>query len=159
MPSLMMITRPQVASTSLRMWVERMTVRSLPRLRMRSRISTIWFGIEAGGRLVEDQDLRLVDQGLGEADALAEALRELRRCPCRRTLSRPQASTILRTWSLRARGGDAADPGDEQQVVVDHHVEVERRGLGQVAEVAAHLERVGVDVEAGDGGACRRRPA
>ena len=33
--------------------------------------------VEAGGRLVHDQHVRLVQQHLGHADALAEALREL----------------------------------------------------------------------------------
>src|SRR6202035_592106 len=36
-------------------------------------------GIEAGRRLVEEQDLRLVGDGAGEADAAAHAARELRR--------------------------------------------------------------------------------
>jgi hypothetical protein len=37
----MMMTRPQVAETSGRMWVERMTVFSRPMVRMRLRISMI----------------------------------------------------------------------------------------------------------------------
>ena len=34
-------------------------------------------GVEAGGRLVEDQHVGVVQDGLGEADALAVALGEL----------------------------------------------------------------------------------
>ena len=48
--------------------------------------------VEAGGRLVEDEDVRVVNQRLGEADALAVALRQLRRSggwPCRRSACAP----------------------------------------------------------------------
>ncbi len=40
-------------------------------------------GVEAGGRLVHDQHVRLVQQDLGHADALPKALRELCRSACR----------------------------------------------------------------------------
>ena len=48
-------------------------------------------GVEAVGRLVEDQQFRVVDQGVGQADPLAVALREGLDHP-RRTESRPQVS-------------------------------------------------------------------
>ena len=45
-------------------------------------------GVEAGGRLVEDEDVGIVDQRLRQADALLVALREPRAQfdrPCRRS--------------------------------------------------------------------------
>ena len=45
--------------------------------RIRRRISTICVGSRPDGRLVQDQQLGLVQDGLGQADALAEALAEL----------------------------------------------------------------------------------
>ena len=50
---------------------------SLPSSRMSARTSRIWFGIEAGGGLVEDEERRLGDERVGEPDALAVALREV----------------------------------------------------------------------------------
>ena len=76
-PLLMMTTRWQVCATSGRMCVLRTIVWSPARLRISCRVSMICFGVEAGGRLVEDQDFRIVDQRLAEADALPVALREL----------------------------------------------------------------------------------
>ena len=52
--------------------------------------------VEAGGRLVEDQHVGVVNQRLGEADALPVALRELARSggpPCRRRASAPSPSS------------------------------------------------------------------
>ena len=49
-------------------------------------------GVEAGGRLVEDEDVGVVDQRLREADALLVALREPARRggpPYRRCASAP----------------------------------------------------------------------
>ena len=62
-------------------------------------------GVEAGGRLVEDQHFRVVDERLREADALPVALRELaavRGRPCRR---RGCASSPRRRASRRSFGG------------------------------------------------------
>ena len=46
-------------------------------LRSRSRISMICLGSRPAGGLVEDQHVGVVDDGLGEADALAVAFGEL----------------------------------------------------------------------------------
>ncbi len=45
----------------------------LPRSLIRSRTARIWFGIEADGRLVEDEQIGIVHHGIGQADALAVA--------------------------------------------------------------------------------------
>ena len=72
-----MQTRSQSISTSLRMWLEKKTVR--PRCfssTMRSRTSLRPDRIEAAHRLVEDEQLRIVHERRREPDALEHALRE-----------------------------------------------------------------------------------
>ena len=76
-PLLMMTTRWQVCETSGRMCVLRMMVWSPASSLISWRVSMICFGIEAGGRLVEDQHVGVVDERLRQADALPVALRQL----------------------------------------------------------------------------------
>ena len=76
-PSLMKITRLHIASTSCRMCVESRIVLVSPSSRIVLADFANLVRIEAGGRLVEDQHVGLVQQHLGHADALAEALRQL----------------------------------------------------------------------------------
>ena len=70
----MMTTRWHVWATSGRMWVLNTIVWSPPRLLIKSRVSMICFGIESGGRFVEDQDFGVVNERLGQADTLPIAL-------------------------------------------------------------------------------------
>jgi len=74
---LMMMTRSQVCSTSGRMWVLRMMVWSPARLLMRSRVSLICLGSRPAVGSSRIEHVGIVDDGLGEADALAVALGEL----------------------------------------------------------------------------------
>ena len=77
LPWLMMMTRSQDCSTSLRMWVLRMMVWSPERCFSSSRISMICLGSRPRGGLIEDEHIGVVDDGLRQADALAVALGEL----------------------------------------------------------------------------------
>ena len=88
--------------------------------------------VEAGGRLVEDQHVRVVEDRLGQADALAVALRELAAVAAGHV---GDARLLHRRVDLRALrlGGDALDARDEHQVFAHGHLGVERRRLGQVA--------------------------
>ncbi len=77
LPLLMMITCSQVCSTSGRMCVLRMMVWSPASvLDELARLDDL-LGIEARGGLVEDQHIGVVDDRLGQADALPVALGEL----------------------------------------------------------------------------------
>jgi hypothetical protein len=116
-----------------------------------SRTSTIWFGVEAARRLVEDQHVGLVHHRLGEADALAIALRQLEDVLAGHEREAAQPDDPVDLGPDRA-ARHAPDLGGEAQVVVDPHLGVERRRLGQVADLAAHLERVLDDVEPVDRG-------
>src|SRR5258708_5000310 len=55
---------------------------------------------------------------------------------------------VERRLDLRARY--VAKFGDEPEIRLDAHVEIERRVLGQVANLAARLERFGKDIETVD---------
>ena len=77
-PPATMPTRLQMASASPRMCELKNTVAPRSRRRrMMSRTSPAADRIEARHRLVEEHDLRIVDQRLGQADALDHALRVL----------------------------------------------------------------------------------
>ena len=75
-PLLMMMARVQTASTSSRMWVETMIAFSLAISRDQLAHLVLLVGIEAVGRLVHDQHLRIVQDRLREADAALEAFGE-----------------------------------------------------------------------------------
>ena len=74
-------TRSQIATSESRSWVTMTTVR--PRLCCRPADQPVEVGgadrVEAGGRLVEEQDLRVEGQGAGEPGALAHAAGQLGR--------------------------------------------------------------------------------
>ena len=105
--------------------------------------------IEPGGRLVEDQDLGVVDERLRQPDALPVALRQLRAVPIGH-VGDVRALHHARHPRLALAGRDALDAGDEVEVLADRHVGVERRRFRQVAGAALGLDRVREDVEAGD---------
>src|SRR6266404_262650 len=113
--------------------------------------------IEADRRLVEDEDGRVVDEGLREADALAKAFREVAEEPV--ADGREAAELHDAVDGVLDRGfRHALDAGDEAQVRLGRHVGVERRVLGQVADPPPHLGALGEDVEPRDlRGAARRR--
>ena len=93
--------------------------------------------VEPGGRLVEDEDVRVVDQRLREADALLVALGELRAEAvglCRMTLRAIHDGADPRLRCSRER--HAFDLGHERQVFRDCHVRIKRRRLRQVARAA-----------------------
>ena len=84
-PRQMIAMRGHRSVTSSTMWVDRITTTFSPisasRLRKRLRSS----GSRPGGRLVDDDQLRIADQRLGDAEALAHAAGETcRACACAR---------------------------------------------------------------------------
>jgi len=68
--------RSQVWLISDRMWLDRSTVCAPRSLRIIDRISTICTGSSPLVGFVQDQQLRVVHQRLGHADALAIAVRQ-----------------------------------------------------------------------------------
>ena len=149
-PSLMISTRSHVASTSDRMWLERITVWSAPELLDEVARLARLARVEARGRLVEDQRLGFVDDRLREADPLPQPARQ----PADHLVAAfVEAARLDRVVDARAspRRRHAAQLAHQLEEAGDAHLVVERRGLRQVADAAAHLERLREDVEA-----CRR---
>ena len=113
--------------------------------------------VEAGGRLVEEQHLRLVDERRGEVEAPAHAARVgadaavggLRSSPTRSISASPR------------RSASRADQAVQRRLQADQlaagHQRVERRLLQRDADRAADVGGVGDDVVAGDPGAAAGR--
>ena len=112
-------------------------------------------GIERRDGLVEEDDRRPADEGLGDAEALAHAARVGRGAPVGR-FGDADAPEQLGDLAL-AIGSDAAEAGDVAERLAPGHPAVEPRILGEVAELAAMLAGRG-DRDAVDGGASGRRP-
>ena len=98
-------------------------------------------GVEAVGRLVEQQDRRVVDQCGGQADALAEAggalLDALLEHGREATEIDGGGKPIFECLALQS-----ASAGDKTQEFLDAHFLVERSVAGEVADAATHRERV-----------------
>ena len=114
--------------------------------------------VEAGGGLVEQQHLRIVDQRVGEAQPLLHAARQAsgrRRRACRARSTSSSRSPIIRR---RPAGGDAVAPREEVEVLPDLHVVVDPEDVRHEAEDAPHLIGVPGDGPARDLRVSRRRP-
>ena len=108
-------------------------------------------GVHAVGRLVEEQDLRRVDQGAGQAELLLHPPGEIARQTLlegREVAEGQQAVDLLLAPAAR----DAVDVGIEVDVLHDRQVAIEAEALAHVADRL--LEGLGLahDVMAGDPG-------
>ena len=114
------------------------TVQLVPELAPRLRI-------DAGGRLVEEQQLRLVEQTRGEREPLLPAARqrtgELSR-------ARGEAEPLEPFADPRLAVAHRVDPGDELEVLGDREVLVQAELLRHVPDAPLDLGRGGADVEA-----------
>ena len=109
------------------------------------------FRIQPRGRLVEDEHVGVVDEGLGEADTLLVALGQLAAEPVAHVVdARPFHDLLQALAAFAAR--DALDLGDELEILDDAHVRVERRRFRKVAGPALGVNRLVEDVEPGDNG-------
>ena len=99
------------------------------------------FRIEAGGRLVEDEHVGIVDQRLSETDTLTIAFRQLRRQAARHVVDARAHHHLLHALAPFGRW-NALDFGDERQVFVDGHVRVEGRRFGKVAGAPLGFDRL-----------------
>jgi hypothetical protein len=141
----MMITPSQTIETSGRMCVDRITVCWPASDRISERISAICLG---SSPMVEDEQLGVAQERLGQADALAVALGQLA----------DQAAAHVRDEAplhhlvhLRPplSPAHALDLRHELQVCAHREVRVEGGVLGQVADAPPHLQRLAEDVESG----------
>ena len=106
-------------------------------------------GIEAVGRLVEDQHVGIVQQRLGEADAALEALGQRLD---RLVEHAAELGALDRQVDapLRLGAGEAADLRDEVEKPGRRHVGIGRRAFGQIADMPLGRDRRSADVVAAD---------
>jgi hypothetical protein len=97
--------------------------------------------VQAGGRLVEDQHIRVVQQRLGKAYALPVPFRELRAMAVAHV-----GDLSLLHHRLKPRGalgpGHALDPRAKGKVVEHGHVRVERRRFRKVTRSSLGFDRL-----------------
>jgi len=114
-------------------------------------------GVEAVGGFVEDKEGRVVDEGIGDADSLAEALGEGFDHLAAGALEAALVEDFVEA-AFEVAAAEAFDLAAEGEVFPDPHVEVEGDGLGEVADLASGGEGVAEDIvpihagEAGGGG-------
>ena len=104
-------------------------------------------GVDAARRLVEEEQLRLVQERGGERHALPLAGREGLGHRSARSDSNPRRAASVRDPLLQPRGLEAVDRAEEAQVLLDREVEVERELLAHVAEAPLPLLGVPGHVE------------
>ena len=109
-------------------------------------------GIEAIGRLVEDECGRVVDQCLCEADALFVTFRKRLDGLVADAVEMGESEDVLDPFAFCGRGAEAADLRDETEKFFHRHLGVSRRAFGEVAELAFYGDGVDGDVDAANGG-------
>ena len=102
--------------------------------------------VKADGRLVENDDLGRADESLRNADTLAVALREIFDQTFVDVADLDDLADLLEV--LLAVELAALEIVVEDEIFLDGHIEVERRLLGQIADVLLGFERIVKDVDA-----------
>ncbi|MCY1437358.1 hypothetical protein D9M71_535160 [compost metagenome] len=113
-------------------------------------------GVEAIGRLVEDQHLRIMQDRLSQADAALEALgqgldgllADVLQFQLRNDTSNPLAPLDT---------PEAAHAGDEFEEAAHRHVAIARRAFRQIANLPLGLQRLSLHIETEDARRARRR--
>ena len=104
--------------------------------------------VEARGRLVEDQQRRIVDERVGEAQPLAHAAREGLDVGVALVGEADDLEQLADHRGPAGRG-DAVAAREEVEVLPDAEVVVHAVEVGHVADAAADLDRVRADRDAG----------
>ena len=110
-------------------------------------------GVDRRRRLVEDEDVRILDQRVGDAEPLEHAPRVRARSGRRRGRSGRPARAPRRSSSSGLVARDPVEPRRVAQVLAAGHVAVEPDGVGQIADPTLDLERPTRRIEPDD--ACR----
>ena len=116
-------------------------------------------GIDAGGRLVEQQKLRVGQRAGAEREPLLPAARQLAR---ELLLAPGEPEPLDHRARRRARIGEPIEPRDEFEVLAHREVLIEAEALRHVADVALDLVGLGADVVAEAGAVAlvgREQPA
>ena len=102
--------------------------------------------VDRRGRLVEDQEVRRLDQGIGDAESLAHAA-GVGADPVVRTVGESDLGEDLVDGGLRLGLAQAVEAGRVAQVLAAGHVLVEADGVGQVTHPSLDLARLPGGVE------------
>ena len=116
-------------------------------------------GVDAGGGLVEQEQLRLVQDGGGQRQALLPAARER---PRELALAVGETQPLERFGHPLPTSVHGVEPGDEAEILLDAEILVEAEALGHVADLALDRPRLPDDVVAETGAAAavgRQQPA
>ena len=107
--------------------------------------------VEAVSGLVEDEEGRLVDEGVGDADPLAVALGEGFDHLAVGILEAALVEDLVEA-AFEAAAAEAFDLAPEGEIFTDPHVQVEGDGFGEIAYFSSGGEGVAEDVMAIDTG-------
>ncbi len=116
-----------------------------------------FFGVEAGGRFVDDDQLGIAQQGLGDAETLAHAAGEAGQ---RLVAHVPEIDLVQQAaHHVIAFGavGQALEHGEVVEHGIGRDARIDAEVLGQISEAFAQLFRLGNDVDIAEGDAARGR--
>ncbi len=113
-------------------------------------------GIEADGRFVEDEQIRVMNQGVSESDPLFLAFGEGADQGAFFFLQVTHFEHISDAV-LDFRAFNAFERGSVAEVFMDPHIAVEGGAFREVSEMLAGLDGLFEDIKPGDGGVARRR--
>src|SRR5690606_4157256 len=102
-------------------------------------------GIEAGGGLVEDQDLGIVDEAAGKAEALTHAAGEALDEVVALARQARELDDVV-DHAVPLGGGDAVGRREELEVLADEHVAVGPAVVGHVPDDGTDPAGLGQDV-------------
>src|SRR5206468_1315940 len=109
------------------------------------------FRIEAAGRLVEDEDVGVMNDRMGDADALAVAFGKLADELFADVAERAALDDFIAA-ALDVGARDALELTDKIEILADLLFGVDGRGFGEITDALLDLLRAFEYVEAGDGG-------
>ena len=140
----------QQSASSVRMWLEMRIVLPIRRSSLsRALTSSRARGIQAAGRLVEDQHGRIVDQRLGQAEPLLHAARQAVD-EVVAFVRQVQQLQHVADHLLAAGAGNLVGDGEEVEKLPDFHAVVDAEVVGHVADAAADVQRLLGDAVAVD---------
>jgi hypothetical protein len=102
-------------------------------------------GIETGGGLIQDEQLRIGDEALAQPDALAKSAGEVRRLALPDTLQAQHPARPLERARER-RAPEALQAAGQGEILPHAHLAVERGILRQVTEAPLRLRALAEDV-------------
>ena len=140
------------------MCVERITTPAVRDLGEQVAEAHALLGVEADGRLVDDHELRIAEQRLGDADALPHAARVAAEAPVGGAVEVDELEQLAHA-AVELDAREALQPPEVEEELARGQPVVDAEVLRQVAELAAQRQRVARRVPAVATGRRRRSAA